>query len=204
LADAEGQIDADHSRSTHESDSTALRRLRGAKGKAMTKAALEELVLAHAKLARDVMISTGGSMRQRALIVDALGRHHMIVIDGEVFHGSRMRDTLLVFSLMNGGADAYLIISDVRMEAQITPAREREIDAAAARGRWLIAENPNNPEALMVIGRSREHRATAIMCYSRKPVDGGPDVIEFADPEPTLSEGEFNTAMIPNIWERVN
>jgi hypothetical protein len=167
----------------------------------MKKQELEALVLQHASVSRR-LIEQHGSFHQQTLLIDKRGNRHVIVIADDVLHAPKMRQLLTVYSLSIGGADAILIMSDARMKAyEPGSAESRRIVEAAAQGRYLIADDAENQEVLIVAGRSREHRALCLNPYQRQ----AGDVIVFDSPEASLTiddKAEIN--LIPDIWPRVH
>jgi hypothetical protein len=173
--------------------------------KTLNKQALEDLVLKHARFGMQEMTERHGSFHQQAMIMDMRGKLHLIVIADDVLHGPEMRQLLTVYALSVGGADAILIQADARMKKMMDAKASKEVEAAAAHGKYIIADDPTNPECFITAGRSREHQAVVLLPYSRTESPQG-DVILFETPEPRLAEQEeqFHIGLIPNIWERVN
>jgi hypothetical protein len=165
----------------------------------ITRQRLEEIVMDSARQARQEMVETAGSFRQRALIFDKRNGVHMIVLE-DVLHGSKMRGLLTVFAAAFGGAEVIVVQSDARFEG-VKPSsqREKEIEQAAEQGRYIIADNPQARETLMTAGRCQTCTAACFDSYRREPTG-----LVFDDPEPMLWDGRVDIHLIPNIWEPVN
>jgi hypothetical protein len=128
----------------------------------------------------------------------------VILIADDVLHGPKMRELLTVYSMSLGGVDAIVVMSDARGKTvQPGSAEERKIQDAAAQGKYIIAEDQQAPEYLIIVGRSREHQAGCYQRYRREPGEAG-DVITFDDKEPVLAQGKQTISLIPDIWDRVN
>lgn len=147
----------------------------------------------------DSMIASGGSYPQRALLVGHDGTMHLVVVADEPLHGRKMASMLSMFATQIGGADVIAVQSDARLK-QTTGAQWE-----AEREDYSIAEDTQNPECLVTVGRSREHSALIVSRYSRTAVNGGKDIIVFDKDQPEIETlDRMTNFMIPDIWEPVN
>lgn len=172
----------------------------------MRKSEFEDFCVKHAKWAREEMIANKGSFHQQAVMIDLRGRLHVIVVADGVMHDFKMRNTLTVMALAEGGADAFLVMADARYKAVPSEEEAKRIRENAARGTYSIAEDETNREAIIVAGRSHEHLIFIRQPYRRDILPDKSCIITFDDPEPKIDPATTNveTDMLPNLWERIH
>lgn len=178
-----------------------------------TQTELNETVLHVAEMAREVMIRDLDHPHLGIVIwpdrsthpCDFLRMRDTVLKDNPALKDISQRQIWHVIGLgaKSTGAVAIIGVHDIRAKESTDP---NDLKKTWKRGE--IADNPNLPEFLLVIGKAPgTEPAACLMRYKRKPAfvkgEMHGEKIEFVHSKPELATGEWRvqSSLIPDFWD---